>query len=196
VIQNPTRGETIGEVDVKLGKIIGSSKKQTFLKELGSGNFTVQATSASETKAAGFIEYIIDGWQINLTIAIDYTDSNWDQSNEHSLHFLKDTNQYSNSIQSVGAILEFYDHDGMIPVYGFGAIPNFIPYLSDRTSFCFPLTGSFDQPEVKGIAGVAEIYKATLPSISFSGPTKFAPLLTEFKKHIMKTINTKAYHVL
>ena len=84
----------------------------------------------------------------------------------------------------------------MIPVYGFGAIPSFIAYLSDKTSFCFPLTGSFDQPEVKGIAGVTDIYKATLPSISFSGPTNFAPLLTEFKKNIMKTMNTKAYHVL
>lgn len=84
----------------------------------------------------------------------------------------------------------------MIPVFGFGAIPSFIPYLSDKTSFCFPLTGSFDQPEVKGIAGVAEIYRKTLPHISFSGPTKFAPLMNEFKKHILKTIDTKAYHVL
>ena len=101
---------------------------------------------------------------------------------------MKDTNQYLNSIQSVGAILEFYDHDGMIPVFGFGAIPSFIPYLSDKTSFCFPLTGSFDQPEVKGIAGVAEIYRKTLP--------KFAPLMNEFKKHILNSIDTKAYHVL
>ena len=142
------------------------------------------------------IAQIIEGWQINLTIAIDYTESNWDQTDEHSLHFLNERNQYVNSIQSVGAILEFYDYDGMIPVYGFGAIPYFIPYLSDKTSFCFPLTGSFDQPEVKGVAGVVDIYRKTLPQISFSGPTKFAPLLREFRKHILKSEERKAYHVL
>ena len=95
------------------------------------------------------------------------------------------------AIKSVGSILEPYDHDGKISVFGFGAVPTFI---GKHTSHCFPLTGNSDKPAVEGIAGVAEIYRATLPLIKFSGPTRFAPLLTEFKKHVAS--RTMAYHVL
>ncbi len=95
------------------------------------------------------------------------------------------------TIKSVGAILEPYDHDRKISVFGFGAVPTFI---GKHTSHCFPLTGNSDKTTVEGIDGVAEIYRATLPLIKFSGPTRFAPLLTEFKKHVMS--RAMVYHVL
>ena len=99
----------------------------------------------------GFLDAINDGWQINLSIAIDYTSSNRNQTDPLSLHSLSGgSNNYLDSIKSVGEILEPHDHDGKIPLYGFGAYPSFISsYAKYWTSHCFPLNGDFDKPEVE-----------------------------------------------
>ena len=99
----------------------------------------------------GFLDAINDGWQINLSIAIDYTSSNGKQTDPLSLHSLSGgSNNYLDSIKSVGEILEPHDHDGKIPLYGFGAYPSFISsYAKNWTSHCFPLNGDFDKPEVE-----------------------------------------------
>ena len=84
----------------------------------------------------------------------------------------------------MGEILEPYDYDKKYPVFGFGAEPDF---LGKKLSHCFPLTGKQDQIEVSGgIKGVLAIYRHTLPHIELAGPTLFAPLLTEFKKYVVK----------
>jgi hypothetical protein len=67
----------------------------------------------------------------------------------------------------------------MFPVFGFGGIS---PHTGGQISHCFPLTGDLANCEVPKIEGVVDIYKSTLPSIKFSGPTLFEPLLKEFEK--------------
>ena len=52
-------------------------------------------------------------------------------------------------IKSVGEILQYYDSDKAIPMYGFGGIvpPN------KKVSHCFALNGDIFEPECNGIEG-------------------------------------------
>jgi len=125
-----------------------NAKERTLTFEVGSGSVAIRAEKSQHNEGApkGFLDAIQDGWQINLAIAIDYTSSNRNQSDPHSLHSVgSGTNSYLESIKLVGEILEPHDHDGKIPIYGFGAYPSFIStYPHNFTSHCFPLTGDFD----------------------------------------------------
>ncbi|GLE07532.1 hypothetical protein PINS_up018085, partial [Pythium insidiosum] len=62
-------------------------------------------------------------WEMNLVLGIDYTASNGPANDPRSLHFINPHgwNQYQHAIQTTGSILEAYDSDKMIPVYGFVA---------------------------------------------------------------------------
>ena len=59
------------------------------------------------------------------------------------------------AIKIVGEILQYYDSNNKIPVYGFGA--KILPF-SEITSHCFALNGNIFDPETDGIEGVLEIY--------------------------------------
>ena len=63
---------------------------------------------------------------LSFTIAIDYTGSNGEPRLPGSLHYTGGTtpNQYEQSIQMVGQVIEPYDSDGLFPVYGFGGSLN------------------------------------------------------------------------
>lgn len=48
-----------------------------------------------------------------------------------------------------------------------------------KVDHCFPLNGLPNSPEVEGTINMIQLYKKTLPGISFSGPTYFAPLIQQ-----------------
>lgn len=56
-----------------------------------------------------FVDYLRSGWQISLSVAIDFTASNGQVTDPTSLHSLDDKNQYAQAIRQVGDILESYD---------------------------------------------------------------------------------------
>lgn len=91
----------------------------------------------------------------------------------YSLHFLNPHtwNEYQYAIHGVGSILEAYDADKMIPVYGFGGIPPNAP----EVDHCFPLNLNSSNPEVYGVQGVLNLYTASVAHIRLHGPTCFAP---------------------
>lgn len=61
------------------------------------------------------------GCEIDLSIAIDFTLSNGHPRDFNSLHNLNaQMNAYLPVIQNVGNILQFYNTDKMINLYGFG----------------------------------------------------------------------------
>jgi E3 ubiquitin-protein ligase RGLG len=93
------------------------------------------------------MSYIKSGWQFNLSVAIDFTSLNCDPRQMTSLHYIGANNPYERVIRNVGKILEPYDSDNLIPVYGFGGVP---PGASG-VSQCFPLNGNSSNPEVKGL---------------------------------------------
>lgn len=101
-----------------------------------------------------FLDYIYNGLEIALVIAVDFTLSNKDPSDPTSLHYFDlQKNQYLQAITSVGKILENYDSDKHFPIFGFGAK---VPFLLDKTSHCFALNGDIFHPEVNGMQGVIE----------------------------------------
>ena len=60
-----------------------------------------------------FSEYLKSGWNINLSVAIDFTASNKDPSDPESLHRIDPNNpnfknQYEEVMEHVGSILEPY----------------------------------------------------------------------------------------
>lgn len=82
--------------------------------------------------------------KINFQIAIDFTASNGVVTNPSSLHFIDIhnpdvLNSYEKAITSVGSILLNYDNDKLVPVFGFGGIPN--DSKDNLVSHCFPLNG-------------------------------------------------------
>jgi hypothetical protein len=57
-------------------------------------------------------------------------------------------NEYLQALKSIGGILQYYDSDNKIPLYGFGA--KMPPYFN-TVSNCFSLNGNYFDPEVYGL---------------------------------------------
>ena len=67
-----------------------------------------------------FIEFLKDGWFMNMAVAIDFTASNG------ALHDLKNgQNDYETAIKSIGKILEPYAYEKLFMGFGFGGIPRY-----------------------------------------------------------------------
>ena len=117
------------------------------------------------------------GCNINLSIAIDFTLSNGETSDPASLHNQNlQKNEYLQALTAVGDILQYYDSDKEIPVYGFGAS---IPPTQGRGSHCFALNGDIFKPECNGLDGVINAYKQTLNKVQLYGPTHFSEIIGE-----------------
>ena len=107
-----------------------------------------------------FLEYIFGGCEVDLSIAIDFTLSNGDPRQSSSLHYFDpQRNQYLQAIQNVGNILQFYNTDKMINLYGFGGA---IPPYTNRASHCFAMNGDIFNPRVSGVQGVIQCYQNAL----------------------------------
>lgn len=78
---------------------------------------------------------------------MDFTSSNGDPNTPESLHCIKNlNNSYRQAIKAVGEILINYDHDKIVPSFGFGGS------FKDKLSHCFPLSGN--NPNVLGVEGI------------------------------------------
>lgn len=141
-----------------------------------------------------FVDYLRSGWQIGLTLAIDYTASNGNPSQPNSLHFLGGQNQYEAAIAQVGSILEPYDQARMFATFGFGGIPRHMGLNS--VSHCFPVNGSPADPRIQGVGGVLQAYRGTLPQIGLGGPTNFENVLRTFTQHAEANAGFQQYQIL
>lgn len=123
-----------------------------------------------------FLDYINGGCEVSLIIGIDFTKSNGNAADPKSLHYQTGLrpNEYLEAIREVGEILQYYDSDKQIPVFGFGAK---LPPACTHTCHCFALNGDLFDPEVPGIEAVEEVYRKACTSLTFHGPTMFAPLI-------------------
>jgi hypothetical protein len=93
------------------------------------------------------IQHINYGLTLNLMASIDFTASNGNPKNKSSLHYIDPTgkkNQYQVALSKVFSVLEPYDTDKLIPVYGFGGMSPALGYNS--TSHRFPLSGDEENP--------------------------------------------------
>ena len=152
-----------------------------------------------------FLDYIFGGTEIGLQFAIDLSLSNQPINYENSLHYMSKEminnpdhpdwkkNIYYQTLKTVTENLEKYDSDGMIAMYGFGAIipggkdeslPNRTNKAGEEempvewTSNCFAMNGNAEFPFVKGVDGVLDCYKKTVPLVEMYGPTYFSHFLS------------------
>jgi hypothetical protein len=71
------------------------------------GNFQLQ-------ERASFLDYIMGGCEINVHVAIDFTQSNGEIKSPDSLHYMPDPshqNDYVRALSSIIKVLKNYDHD-------------------------------------------------------------------------------------
>lgn len=124
----------------------------------------------------GFLDYIFGGCEVSLLIAIDFTKSNGQLADPGSLHYQEGTkvNEYIEAISAVGDILQYYDSDKKIPVFGFGAK---LPPSFTHVSHCFALNGNVFDPEVQGIDEVIAVYRKSCQDVHFHGPTIFSHII-------------------
>jgi len=96
---------------------------------------------------------------------------------------------------AVGSILEPYDSDKMIPVYGFGGIPKY-GSQNGHTSHCFALNGDDKKPSINGIEAIIGTYKSKLNQINLNGPTYLHHILKECHRLTAENKQLKQYTVL
>eukprot|EP01117_Protostelium_nocturnum_P007478 TRINITY_DN2673_c0_g1_i3.p1 TRINITY_DN2673_c0_g1~~TRINITY_DN2673_c0_g1_i3.p1 ORF type:complete len:528 (-),score=182.53 TRINITY_DN2673_c0_g1_i3:41-1624(-) len=127
-----------------------------------------------EHKIHTFLDYILGGMEISLSIAIDFTGSNGNPLNPSSLHYHdpNQLNEYGKAIRSVGDVCAPYDRSGMFSAYGFGAQLN----ATKETSHHFNLNFTPD-PLCRGIDGVLLAYRDSFFNLTLSGPTYFSEVL-------------------
>ena len=124
-----------------------------------------------------FVDYLRGGCEVSLMIAVDFTASNGNPQDSGSLHYLGGErmgrqNDYQATIEKVGSILAAYDHDGLVPTFGFGArFPN------GQVSHCFNLNGQAT-PDCNGIPEVLHYYKQAVQNLELYGPTNFSEFIS------------------
>lgn len=130
------------------------------------GKKTGQSLSFSSfkiTEQPSFAEYLKSGWYINMSVAIDFTASNGETSDEKSYHHLSETNpdhknEYEIAMYHVGKILDTYAYKHKFMAYGFGGKPK----GKDEVSHCFPLNGNEDDASISGLEKMMTTYKESL----------------------------------
>jgi copine 4/6/7 len=191
------RGESERRVIFKIWQVVGSRTKvvSSYHTDYGTieraasagvvlhlsddcGN-AIDVTGISIDRKSSFLDYVASGLEISLIVGIDFTKSNRDANLPDSLHYLDPSgvtsNDYMRAIESVVQILEHYDSDHMVPVYGFGAR---LPPSYTHCSHLFACNGDFFSPEVKGVQGVLDAYKTSLKSVLLHGPTNFHDIVS------------------
>ncbi len=145
------------------------------------GNFKI---SMMKMPNNNFLDYLNHGLNINFLIGIDYTSSNKDPMNPHSLHTLigEGNNVYEKAILSCGGNLSYYDKSQSFAVFGFGGIPK----GKNSLSHCFNINGN-DIPIIKGgLENVIKVYKESLKTVKLLGPTRFSELIKTVLDHTIK----------
>ena len=167
------------------------------IKSKDNGKLGTLVINYSCNKIISFEHYIKNG-QINLDIAIDYTESNGSPNDPSSLHYIKAEggNDYEKAIKSCGKIIAYYDYDQLFPVYGFGGIPQ----NSKEVSHCFNINFDEDNPEINILENVIKYYRESLGKVKLSGPTHFSPIIKKVMSEIYdEKMNKKEenhYHIL
>uniref|UniRef100_A0A669DS32 Copine VIII n=1 Tax=Oreochromis niloticus TaxID=8128 RepID=A0A669DS32_ORENI len=133
-------------------------------------------------------------YEINFTVAIDFTASNGNPSQPTSLHYMSpyQLNDYAMALRAVGEIIQDYDSDKMFPALGFGAkLPP-----DGRVSHEFALNGNPQNPYCTGIEGVMEAYYQSLKSVRLYGPTHFSPVINHVARYASAVTDGSQYFIL
>lgn len=123
-----------------------------------------------------FIEYLKEGMDLNMIIAIDFTKSNGAPDKVGSLHEDNEMteNPYERSMRNSGEIISQYATTKMFPCFGYGAI---LPGKTE-VSHCFSLNlNSPEDPKIENLDNVLKIYNETVRKLKFSDPTYYSKVI-------------------
>jgi len=159
-------GQKFQLINEKKKKKKGSKYKNSGLLQVNNCQLELRPT---------FLDYISNGTELSFTVAIDFTASNGNPQDPHSLHYNDPTgapNQYITAIKAVGDIIQDYDSDKLFPALGFGArLP---PSFETHHEFFLNLT---QDPYCSGVDGILAAYHQSLNSVQLYGPTNFSPVI-------------------
>lgn len=157
-------------------------------KGLAKGNISFPCFDIVESQS--FIEFLKDGWFMNMSVAVDFTASNGELHNLNNDP--KILNDYETSIIEVGKILEPYAYRSKFAGFGFGGIPRYQDMF--RVNHCFNLNGRLD-PTITGLDDVLKEYRRAVRGTEMFGPTLFAPMLRKIRE-FTDFNTTRMYYVL
>ena len=193
--------ECIGYCSFTIKQLKSSLEKdkleQIEIRSKNNGKIGTLEINYSFSKIISLEHYIKNG-QINLDIAIDYTESNGLPNDPNSLHYMKEEggNDYEKAIKLFGKIMSNYNYEQLFSVYGFGGIPP----NSDKISHCFNINFNDDNPEIETIENIIKYYRESLDKVKFYGPTCFPPLIKKVMSEINDELENKKeenhYHIL
>ena len=142
-------------------------------EEVKSGQGSFSMTNFVCEKKYSFADYIFGGCEIELSVAIDFSSSNGDPMSPNSLHHFKgnatdaeteeineNDSEYMKALKSVGKVLQFYNNDKQIALYGFGGNIKSPAGQGQRIeSDCFALNGNIIDPRIPGLVNSVMSYK-------------------------------------
>jgi len=149
------------------------------------------------------IEYLKEGWQMSVTIAVDFTLSNLEITDNRSLHRQSNDgtmNSYEKAIFEVCNVMGKYAQDSCFNVYGFGGIPHYMGHRN-TVSRLWNLNGT-DDPRCEGTMEVLQAYQKGIMGTTLAGPSYFCSLLDKVKDNIKENLartgidNNRLYHVV
>ncbi|EKX31691.1 hypothetical protein GUITHDRAFT_98757 [Guillardia theta CCMP2712] len=191
-----TKDDMIGWIETTFNEL--AQKKTVGLNDRPGGNTkepgSITVDRIHIIRYPTLYDYISNGCELTVSVAIDFTMSNGDPADPNSLHYIRpdgSLNQYEQAMIGVGEILVEYDQDKKIAVYGFGGIVA----GHSEASHCFPLNGNMKDPEVLGVDGLLAAYRSAISSTKLYGPTNFAPVIQQTIMHA-RECKKQAYHVL
>jgi len=164
--------------------------------ELDPGKIGWESTLTLEIReqAPTFLDYFAGGYNMKVSLAIDFTGSNGNPSNKKSLHYMggDNPNDYQRALSGVLDVLLAYDDDDMVDVMGFGGI------VKKKANHCFPLNSTKSFEVGGGVKGVLETYKKAVTSIPLSGPTNFCEVIQHVVSQVESAggVEAKEYNVL
>lgn len=142
------------------------------------------------------IKYLKEGWNINASLAIDFTLSNNPIDFIDSLHRQDPENEwemniYERAIFEVCGVLESYTKEKQFICYGFGGAPKYLKdnRLNGKISHCWNLTGYEPEPkkgekQIKSGQKVLGLYHHAIKNTELAGPTYFSFLLKRFMQNV------------
>ena len=189
--------DMIGWMDVSLNQLL--TKEPLKLNDRPGGRTadpgSIKAKDIQVHRTPNFLDYIMEGCDLTISVAVDFTASNKDIDDPVSLHHLSDAhqNQYQLAMASIGAVILDYDHDKKVGAMGFGAI---VPG-AEEASHCFPLKLDLGPGEynVDGLQGLMDAYRDSISKAKLYGPTNFQNVIDQ-QALMAKECQKSAYHIL
>lgn len=135
-----------------------------------------------------FVDYLLKGLNLQLSVAVDFTSSNGELKNPQSLHTRKGgiDNHYQKAMREISERILRVTGTKEILAMGFGAFPHFNDY--NDISHCFPLAQK--EWHVKDLPSLLRAYEDVRSLLKFNGFTLYEEIITKALERA-KTAGTK-----